>query len=94
MFFSVCDNLNCARSDLHKNGHSENGTQRWRCVNCRKSFQLSYRYNARNPGVKAQIVTLTLNSSGVRDISRALGINPNTVVSELKKNAKREPLCS
>ena len=81
-------------SDLHKNGHSENGTQRWRCVDCRKSFQLSYRYNARKPGVKEHIVELTLNSSGVRDIGRILGINKNTVVSELKKNAKCEPLCS
>ena len=57
----------CKSSDLQKNGHSENGTQRWRCVQCRKSFQLSYRYNARKPGVKEQIVELTLNSSGVRD---------------------------
>jgi len=58
----------CESSDLQKNGHSENGTQRWRCVDCRKSFQLSYRYNARKPGVKEQIVELTLHSSGVRDI--------------------------
>ena len=84
----------CERSDLQKNGHSENGTQRWRCVQFRKSFQLTYRYNARKPGVKEQIVKLTLNSSGVRDIGRILGINKNTVVAELKKNVKREPLCS
>jgi len=83
----------CSSSDLQKNGHSENGTQRWRCVNCRKSFQLTYSYNARKPGVKEQIVELTLNSSGVRDIGRILGINKNTVVSELKKNAKCKPLC-
>ena len=84
----------CESSDLHKNGHSENGTQRWRCVDCRKSFQLSYRYNARKLGVKEQIVELTLNSSGVRDIGRILGISNNTVITELKKNAQREPLCS
>jgi len=84
----------CRSSRLQKNGHSENGTQRWRCVDCRKSFQLTYRYNARKPGVKAQITELTLNSSGVRDIGRILGINRNTVVSELKKNAQREPISS
>ena len=44
-----------------------------------------FRYNARKPGVKEQITVLTLNSSGVRDIARNLGINRNTVVSELKK---------
>ena len=37
----------CSDSSLQKNGHSENGTQRWRCNECRKSFQLTYRYNAR-----------------------------------------------
>jgi transposase len=84
----------CLSSDLQKNGHSENGTQRWRCNPCRKSFQLDYRYNARKPGVKEQVPVLTLNSSGVRDISRILNINKNTVISELKKNFKREPICS
>ena len=83
----------CLSSDLQKNGHSENGTQRWLCIGCRKSFQLTYQYNAHKPGVKEQITVLTLNSSGVRDIARILRINPNTVVSELKKNFKREPLC-
>jgi len=75
----------CSGSDLQKNGHSENGTQRWRCISCRKSFQLTYRYNAYKHGVKDQIIIQTLNSSGVRDISRNLGVNKNTVVSELKK---------
>jgi transposase-like protein len=51
--------------DLVKNGHSENGSQRWRCNTCPKSFQLDYRYNARKQGVKEQIVELALNSSGV-----------------------------
>jgi transposase-like protein len=86
--------IHCSSADLQKNGHSENGTQRWLCNHCRKSFQLTYRYHARKPGVKEQITVQTLNSSGVRDIARNLGINKNTVVSELKKNAQREPLCS
>ena len=82
----------CKRPHLQKNGHSENGTQRWFCTGCRKSFQLTYRYNARKPGVKEQIIVQTLNSSGVRDISRNLNINKNTVIAELKKNFKREPM--
>jgi len=84
----------CDGSDLVKNGHSENGTQRWRCLQCNKSFQLTYRYNAHKPGIKEQITVLTLNSSGVRDISRSLKISKNTVIAELKKNFKREPLRS
>jgi transposase-like protein len=79
----TCPFCNC--DDLVKNGHSENNTQRWVCKGCGKSFQLEYTYNAYNPGVKEKIVELTLNSSGVRDISRTLKINRNTVMSELKK---------
>jgi transposase-like protein len=75
----------CSSIDLVKNGHSENSCQRWRCNRCHKSFQLKYRYNARKQGVKEQISELTLNSSGVRDISRILKISKNTVISELKK---------
>lgn len=84
--------IHCQSENLRKNGHSENGTQRWLCCCCAKSFQLSYRYNARKPGVKEQITELTLNSSGVRDISRILGISSNTVISELKKNDSHQPL--
>ena len=82
----------CGSEDLVKNGHSENETQRWRCNSCKKSFQLSYKYKAWEPGVKEQIMELTLNSSGVRDISRTLHINKNTVISELKKNASNKPV--
>ena len=77
--------IHCNGSDLVKNGHSENGTQRWCCRQCKKSFQLTYRYNAHKPGIKEQITVLTLNSSRVRDISRSLKINKNTVISELNK---------
>ena len=84
----------CNGSDLTKNGHSENGTQRWRCNLCGKSFQLDYRYNARKPGVKESIVEMTLNGSGVRDIGRVLKISMGTVTSELKKNVTYEPLCN
>ena len=76
----------CGNDNLVKNGHSENGTQRYFCNFCKKSFQTKYTYNAWQPGVKEQIVRQTLNNSGVRDISRNLEISKNTVISELKKN--------
>lgn len=75
----------CGADDLVKNGRSENGTQRYRCNACGKSFQHQYAYNAWKPGVKNQIEQQTLNSSGIRDISRNLNISRNTVISELKK---------
>ena len=79
----------CKNGDLVKNGHSENRTQRYRCKSCQKSFRICYTYNACAPGIKEKIVTQTLNSSGVRDISRNLEIAKNTVITELKKNSSR-----
>jgi transposase-like protein len=82
----------CQSDDLVKNGKAPNGTQRWCCNTCKKSFRFNYRYNACKQGVKERIIELTLNSSGVRDISRVLKINKNTVCAVLKKNAQSEPL--
>ena len=84
--------IHCSGSNLVKNGHSENKTQRWHCNDCNKNFQLDYRYNARIPGIKEKIYELTLNSSGVRDIGRILKISKNTVITELKKNTKNQSL--
>lgn len=75
----------CQSDDLVKNGQSENGTQRCRCNSCRKSFQWEYLYRAWLPEVKQQIEEQTLNSSGIREIRRNLGISKNTVMAELKK---------
>jgi transposase len=75
----------CDSNNLVKNGHRANGTQRWRCNACKKSFQFKYTYNAHKAGVKAEIVTHTLNASGVRDTARVLKIAKGTVISELKK---------
>jgi transposase-like protein len=75
----------CHRHDLVKNGHRENGTQRDRGNSCKRSCQWEYTSPAWLPGTKEQIEVQTLNGSGVRDISRNLGIAKNTVISELKK---------
>ena len=84
----------CGSNDLLKNGKSRNGTQRWWCNKCKKSFQFEYRYNACRPGIREKIYEMTMNSNGVRDTGRVLGISKDTVCSVLKKNAKNEPLYS
>ena len=81
----------CRGTDLVKNDHSRNGTQRWRCNKCEKSFQMEFRYNAHKAGIKQKILEYTLNSSGVRDISRIVQINKNTVIAVLKKTPKTNP---
>ena len=75
----------CRGTDLQKNGCRGKGRQRYICKKCGKSFQLHYKNTACKVGVKEQIAELTVNGCGVRSIARALGINKNTVVSELKK---------
>jgi len=80
----------CDGTDLLKNGKDPFGTQRWYCKGCHKYFRLEYSYNACKKGVKEEIITMTLNSSGVRDIGRVLRISNNTVMSVLKKNAIKD----
>ena len=78
----------CGGNNLQKNGKSINGIQRWRCKDCKKYFQRKYCYNAYNQGIKDKIIEMVLSGSGVRDTSRVLKINKNTVLAVLKKNAK------
>ena len=75
----------CHGEDLVKNGHSENGRQRYRCKQCRRSFQWEYRYTVWEPGGKEHITEQTLNGSGIRDISRNLDMAKQTVIADLKK---------
>ena len=84
----------CTQNDFAKNGKTSKGVQRWRCNRCKKHFQLAYKYIARKQGIKEKIIEQTLNSSGVRDTGRVLGISKDTVTSVLKKNSKSEPLLS
>jgi len=56
---------------------------------CGRTFIREYAYQGRLPQVKRQIVEMTLNGSGVRDIARVLQISPTTVIEELKKKPPR-----
>jgi len=71
-----------------KNGKSAEGKQRFLCRSqtCqRRTFILNPSYPGRIPAVKQQIVEMSLNGSGVRDISRVLHVSTRTVIAELKK---------
>ena len=82
----------CGGNDIAKSGFSAHGVRRYRCrhPDCPgKTFMLSYRYRACEPGIKAQVVEMAINSSGIRDTARVLKINKNTVINTLKKS--RQP---
>ncbi len=78
----------CESAEVVKYGTTANGKERFRCQNatsCGRTFIREYAYPGRLPEVKHQIVEMTLNGSGVRDIARVLQISPTTVIAALKK---------
>ena len=79
----------CQSTEVKKHGTSSNGKRRYRCLNrdCPyATFSPNLDYPGRRREVKQQIVEMTLNGSGVRDISRVLHVSTATVIQELKKS--------
>jgi transposase-like protein len=78
----------CECDTVVKRGKTDSGKQRYLCQNaacfCR-TFLLDYTNRGYMPSVKRQIIELTLNGSGIRDIARVLSISTDTVIAELKK---------
>jgi insertion element IS1 protein InsB len=77
----------CHSIDGVQYGQQANGTQRYRCNNRdgpRTIFLLQYQDRGRLPAVQQQIVDMTLNGSGVRDIVRVLRVSAATVINVLK----------
>ena len=69
---------NCDSEDVVKYGETPDGKQRFLCKNSncsRQTFILDYSYKGHLPEVKEQIIEMTLNGSGIRDIARVLQIS-------------------
>lgn len=78
----------CQSTDVSKHGISAEGKKRYFCNNSeclRRTFILDNSHPGRARRVKHQIVEMSLNGSGVRDIARVLHVSPSTVIRELKK---------
>jgi insertion element IS1 protein InsB len=76
---------------ITKRGKTETDKQRYRChnANCpHQSFLLHPAYKGRLPAIKAQIIDMALNGSGIRDTARVLDISTDTVLNELKKKSQ------
>ena len=71
---------------VRKHGTGSTGYQRFRCLDCKRTFQLDYAYEAWKPGVKEKIVDMAMNSSGLRDTGRVLKAGYNTVLRTLKNS--------
>ncbi len=84
----------CQSEAVVKYGKTSNGKERFRCQQREqggRTFLQSYAYPGCLPSVKPQIVDMTLNGSGIRDIARVLHVGSNTVLRELKKSRRSVP---
>ena len=80
----------CQSTAVIKHGITAHGKPRDRCknLNCSsQTFLVEYSHQGRVPEVKHQILEMTLNGRGIRDIARVLHISPTTVIEEFKKSA-------
>ena len=80
--------VHCGGEDLVRFGLASNGTQRYRCKGCAKTFVEQYSYEGRKPGVKDKIVDMATDGVGVRATARLLGIDQNTVMNTLRKKSR------
>ena len=84
----------CGSLAIKKNGRTANQKQRYRCKWCWRQFITDYSYQGCKPEVRRQIVPMTMNGSGMRDISRVLKVSLHTVLKTIQQQAAQvsEPL--
>ena len=73
----------CQSTDMMQQGITAPGKQRYRCTNLSCSshtFLVEYSPQGRVPAVKQQMLEMTWNGSGIRDMARVRHISPSTVI--------------
>ena len=83
--------LHCSSEHVVKNGKTSNKKQKYLCKACRKQFIRDYTYNGCKSWIQDLIIPMTLNSSGIRDITRVLKISSNTVLKTIRQEAGKIP---
>ncbi len=79
----------CSSLNVKKNGITAQQKQRYRCKNCERQFITDYTYQAYKTGVRSLVLPMTMNGSGIRDISRVLGMSTNTVLKLIRQAAEK-----
>jgi len=84
----------CSSLNVKKNGTTRQQKQRYQCKDCQRQFITDYSYRGCVSSVRELVVPMTINGSGIRDISRVLSISTNTVLSIIRSAAAQvaEPL--
>jgi len=73
-------------SDVKKHGTGSGGPPRFRCLACKRTFQLDYCYKACQSGIKEHVIGMAMNNTGIRDTARVLSISINAVMRILKNS--------
>jgi IS1 family transposase len=79
--------LQCSQKGT-KHGKNTNGVQRLFCKFCKKTWQISYVYNAYFNKTNAFIIQYIKEGCGIRSIARLLNISTTTLLSRIKNIAK------
>lgn len=82
----------CSSFNLKKNGKTRHKKQKYLCKECRRQFITDYAYQGCRPFIRSLILKMTLNGSGIRDISRVLAISVNTVLKTIREAAAKLPV--
>ena len=64
----------CGSENLQKNGHTQRGAQRARCVECRRTLTLSPRGPRHSQKVKDQVLAAYQDRMSLRGIQRTFGV--------------------
>ncbi len=80
--------LKCSQKGT-KHGKSTNGIPRLYCRLCKKTWQISYVYNAYFNKTNSLIIKFTKEGCGIRSIARLLEISSTTLLLRIKIIAKK-----
>jgi transposase-like protein len=83
----------CHGTDIVRHGNTRQGTQRYRCRECRegrgRTLLLDDAYSGQSPAVKERIVEMAMHAGGIRDTARVLHISSTTGINERNKRPLR-----
>ena len=78
----------CGSERLQKNGHTQRGAQRARCVECQRTFTLSPKGPKHGPKCKEQVLAAYQDRMSLRGIHRTFGVCYTTVMRWLGKKKR------
>jgi insertion element IS1 protein InsB len=81
----------CKSKEIIKNGRTKNKKQQYFCKKCSSRFIDYYTYQACNPDVNQQIITLTKEGLGIRSTARILQISATTLLKRIISIAHNIP---